>query len=819
MGSCSRYGSILIILTQVYILLHIPKYIICQINDDNNQLENINYVNLAFRNLNPESSIENPKSDQYNNELSIFSDDSRQPYYGLSKLRQLKSWHEDNLLSRDVSRHMHVDIQRRAIFKRSLSQPNIYNEPIVKIDTSGLPQHGDVRCKCVCPSTPIVDGSPSNVSRRRLYVKDVPPDKCKCEEVVRPNLPANVTATDFCPRCECKYQSRNTRTIKWFVIFTIFVVSSLSIYMAITTGTRFGIAYESWSSDDNESSSNPRGPSWQSTQAALNRTKFGGATAWLCLMLIGIVSGCVASVVDIATSWMKDLREGICPAAFYLNREQCCWSSSDTFFEGAHCSKWVTWPQLLGIIGDHHPILDYLMSFLTYLVSSLLFATLAALLVKRFAPHARGSGIPEVKTILSGFVIKGYLGKWTFAVKSICMVLVVAAGLSLGKEGPFVHIACCVGNIISHFFPKYARNDAKKREILSASSAAGVSVAFGAPIGGVLFSLEEVSYYFPLKTLWRSFFCALVAAFIVKSINPFSNEHMVMFYVAYTRPWILFELIPFALLGALGGIIGSMFIKFNVRWCYTRKNSILSQYPVTEVLAIAFITSFFGYPIEFTRMNSSELIKLLFSPCGIADVSMLCDYQRNFTGKLDSTDRIEIAEAGPGVYRSLFFLTVALIFKFTITIFTFGMAIPTGLFIPAMTMGAITGRIIGVMMEQIAFNYPDLWIFQNACSSGENCMTPGLYAMVGAAAVLAGVTRMTISLVVIMFELTSNADFTVPVMVAVMCSKWVGDAFGRQSIYDAHIYLNDYPCLDPEEKFNAANSISTMQLERVSEET
>lgn len=48
-------------------------------------------------------------------------------------------------------------------------------------------------------------------------------------------------------------------------------------------------------------------------------------------------------------------------------------------------------------------------------------------------------------------------------------------------------------------------------QILSASAAAGVSVAFGAPIGGVLFSLEEASYYFPLKTMWRSFFCALVA--------------------------------------------------------------------------------------------------------------------------------------------------------------------------------------------------------------------------------------------------------------------------------------------------------------------
>ena len=62
-------------------------------------------------------------------------------------------------------------------------------------------------------------------------------------------------------------------------------------------------------------------------------------------------------------------------------------------------------------------------------------------------------------------------------------------GLSLGKEGPMVHLACCIGNIFSYIFPKYGMNEAKKREILSASAAAGVSVAFGAPIGGVLFRL------------------------------------------------------------------------------------------------------------------------------------------------------------------------------------------------------------------------------------------------------------------------------------------------------------------------------------------
>ena len=73
------------------------------------------------------------------------------------------------------------------------------------------------------------------------------------------------------------------------------------------------------------------------------------------------------------------------------------------------------------------------------------------------------------------------------------MVLAVGAGLTLGKEGPLVHVACCCGNLFTRLFPKYYNNEAKKREVLSAAAAAGVSVAFGAPVGGVLFSLEEVS--------------------------------------------------------------------------------------------------------------------------------------------------------------------------------------------------------------------------------------------------------------------------------------------------------------------------------------
>ncbi|XP_030372678.1 H(+)/Cl(-) exchange transporter 5 [Scaptodrosophila lebanonensis] len=520
-------------------------------------------------------------------------------------------------------------------------------------------------------------------------------------------------------------------------------------------------------------------------------------SGWLCVLLVGIAAGCVAGMVDIGASWMSDLKHGICPPAFWFNREQCCYPTKQSVFEEGNCSTWKTWPEIFGLSRDGTG--PYIISYIWYILWALLFASLSASLVRMFAPYACGSGIPEIKTILSGFIIRGYLGKWTLLIKSVGLMLSVSAGLTLGKEGPMVHIASCIGNIFSHLFPKYGRNEAKKREILSAAAAAGVSVAFGAPIGGVLFSLEEVSYYFPLKTLWRSFFCALIAAFVLRSLTPFGNEHSVLFFVEYNKPWIFFELIPFVFLGIMGGAIGTFFIKANLWWCRYRKFSKLGQYPVLEVLCVTLITAIICYPNPFTRMNMNELIFLLVSKCSPGDVTNpLCDYKRmNIT---TGTSVFEVTEPGPGVYRSIWLLMLAFVLKLALTIFTFGMKVPAGLFIPSLLLGAIMGRIVGIGVEQMAYSYPNFWFFTGECTDS-NLITPGLYAVVGAAAVLGGVTRMTVSLVVIMFELTGGVRYIVPLMAAAMASKWVGDALDRQGIYDAHIALNGYPFLDSKEEF------------------
>ncbi|CAH8505410.1 unnamed protein product [Schistosoma margrebowiei] len=515
------------------------------------------------------------------------------------------------------------------------------------------------------------------------------------------------------------------------------------------------------------------------------------ASGWFCVLCVGLLTGFIACIIDIGCTWMSDLKEGVCLDAFWFNREQCCWSSSQA---DDVCDQWYSWSRLFmnkDPTGEYPDA--YFVGYIFYIIYAVLFALVCVFLVRMFAPYACGSGIPEIKTILGGFIIRGYLGKWTLLIKSIGMILGVSAGLNLGKEGPMVHMAACVGNIFAHFFPKYGQNEAKKREILSASAAAGVAVAFGAPIGGVLFSLEEASYYFPMKTMFRSFFCAMVSANVLRILNPYGSDNMIMFYVDYQAQWHVMELIPFALLGLLGGIFGTVFNRANLYVCRLRKTTWLGKYPVREVLIVTLITAVLSFPHTYLRMNTSELIKLLVSRCSPGSDFSLCNYHYNTSNPM--TKVYQNYPAGPSLSTAMVLLAIALILKLILTVFTFGIKVPTGLFIPSLAAGAIMGRMLGIATEQLVVAYASHPFIVKMCKSSQPCINPGLYAMVGAAATLGGVTRMTISLVVVMLELTGGLNYIIPLMIAAMVSKWTGDRLTNGSIYEEHIRLNDYPYL------------------------
>ncbi|KAI6716836.1 voltage gated chloride channel [Diplocarpon mali] len=501
---------------------------------------------------------------------------------------------------------------------------------------------------------------------------------------------------------------------------------------------------------------------------------------WIILILTGLAVGSFAAAIDIITDWLADLKTGYCSAGldgghFYLNQSFCCYG----YDEFAQCRDWVPWSIALHVTSAGG---KWLIEYLFFILFSVCLAATASVLVKEYALYAKHSGIPEIKTVLGGFVIRRFMGTWTLVIKSLGLCLAVASGMWLGKEGPLVHVACCCANLIMKLFGNIDENEARKREALSAAAAAGISVAFGSPIGGVLFSLEQLSYYFPDKTMWQSFVCAMTAAVTLQAFDPFRSGKLVLYQVTYSTGWHGFEMIPFGLLGIFGGIYGGLFIKMNMKVAEWKKSATWLPGPVTQVLIVALLTALINYPNLYMRAQSSELVYSLFAEC-----SKVVD------------DQFGLCKTGSASVGTIFLLIFAAVLGVFLASVTFGLQIPAGIILPSMAVGALFGRAVGLVMEIWVHNHPNFFPF-STCEPDVPCVTPGTYAVIGAAAALGGVTRMTVSIVVIMFELTGALTYVLPIMIAVMASKWVGDAFGKRGIYESWIHFNEYPFLDNSEE-------------------
>lgn len=291
-------------------------------------------------------------------------------------------------------------------------------------------------------------------------------------------------------------------------------------------------------------------------------------------------------------------------------------------------------------------------------------------------------------------------------------------------------------------------------------------------------SIKQLSYYFPDKTMWQSFVCAMVAAVTLQAFNPFRTGKLVLYQVTYTSGWHGFEMVPFAFLGIIGGLYGALFIKMNMRIARWRSSSRWAKAPILEVLVIAVITAIINFPNKFMRAQSSELVYMLFAEC-----------------RAVTDDQFGICKTGAASAGVIALLLGAAVLGYFLASATFGLQIPAGIILPSMAIGALYGRALGIVVEIWQSQYPNAFIFA-ACEPDKACVTPGTYAIIGAASALGGVTRMTVSIVVIMFELTGALTYVLPIMIAVMISKWVGDAFERRGIYETWIRFNEYPFLE-----------------------
>lgn len=281
------------------------------------------------------------------------------------------------------------------------------------------------------------------------------------------------------------------------------------------------------------------------------------------------------------------------------------------------------------------------LGYLYYTAISLLCISIPVLLVVFVEPAAAGSGIPEIKSYLNGTNISKILRFKTLCVKVIGLWMSIAGGLIGGKEGPMVHTGAALAAIISHLpklpkvfhndsLKKY-RNDHDKRDFVSGGAAAGVAAAFGAPLGGVLFSLEEASSFWSLPLTWRVFFGAMCSTYtlnillmIQKKDTAMNSPGLITFGTFPTDGYQIWEIPIFIVMGIGGGILGACWNFFNIRVQKFRRLYIHKRrlFKVLEVYIIGFITVTIQFWIP-SFFNSS---------CAkIPDKSDISEYYRRYS--------------------------------------------------------------------------------------------------------------------------------------------------------------------------------------------
>ncbi|CAN6459599.1 unnamed protein product [Victoria cruziana] len=459
----------------------------------------------------------------------------------------------------------------------------------------------------------------------------------------------------------------------------------------------------------------------------------------------------------------------------------------------------------------------YFLAFGVFTVINFVLVLFSSVITACFAPSAAGSGIPEVKSYLNGVDAPGVLAPRTLLVKIVGCIGAVSSSLYIGRAGPLVHTGACISALLGQGGSrKYGltcrwirqfKNDRDRRDFVTCGSAAGIAAAFRAPVGGVLFSIEELSTWWRSALLWRAFFTTAMVVVVLRALidvcntgkcGKFAEGGLIMFNVnSLDIEYHLNDLLPVIFLGAIGGLLGSLF------------NSLLDK-----------VLRFYNLLYKvFLLCRKSIAYKLLLA-CALSVCTSCClfglpwlatctacptDSEESCPAKTGNFQRFQCQEGYYNDLASLIFNTnddairnlfrsgtdheyryssIILFFftSFTLGILSCGVVAPSGLFVPIILIGATYGRLVGKM------------------TGSYGTLNEGLFATLGAASFLGGTMRSTVSLCVIIVELTNDIYLLPLVMLVLLISKSVADSFNR-NVFVQIVRMKGLPyleaCADP----------------------
>jgi CIC family chloride channel protein len=350
---------------------------------------------------------------------------------------------------------------------------------------------------------------------------------------------------------------------------------------------------------------------------------------------------------------------------------------------------------------------------------------ISGILLYKYFPDARGSGIPQTKFAI--FINDGYISLRTAMGKFLCCGISLASGIALGREGPSVHIGAGIASVLSR---RFELDKQTVKDMIPVGCSAALAAAFNTPIAAVLFSLEEVL---------GDLHAPVLGSVVISSATSWIVLHMVLgdeplFHVPAYQLVHPAEFGIYALLGIVGGLGSVCFVKLllNIRKWFARlpKSTVWAQ-PVVGGLLVGVLGWFMP---EVLGVGYDYVERVLGGDFTVKTVALLA------------------------------------MLKIVATAVCYSSGNAGGIFGPSLFIGAMIGGATGAVAHHFLPG-----ITANA----------GAYALVGMGTAFAGIVRTPLTSVIMIFEMTRDYSIIVPLMISNLVSFFVSRLFQPIPIYEA----------------------------------
>ena len=383
---------------------------------------------------------------------------------------------------------------------------------------------------------------------------------------------------------------------------------------------------------------------------------------------------------------------------------------------------------------------------------------LSGLIIEHLAVEASGSGVPQIKGALAQFPI--VLNLRVALVKLVSSILSMAAGLTLGRQGPTVHIGAALAAQFSRWMPTSPEH---RRQMIAAGAGAGLAAGFNAPLAGIMFILEELLQDVSQLTLATAILACFIGAVISRLLGGHSLdlnlEQAAHSSSSFTAPEIPFYL----LLGILAGLLGALF-----------HQGILASLKFYRRLKLSL-------PLK---------IGLAAMICGCVVALLPPDFRNN-------SGLREFLITGDPDWE---FTSLVFVAYFILTLVSYGSGASGGLFHPSLVLGAALGYLVGKAQFQVL--------------GMDNTTT---YALAGMGAFFSAVSKVPITAIVIVFEMTTDFNMVLPLMITSVVSYLLANKLAKGSLYQQLLEWKGYtlPTLTVEQGSLAGLTASDLMQRRV----